>query len=168
MMAGAFHNSYAQPHRQGYSLVELLVVLAILGVLAAAIMPLGEALTRGQKERELRMALLEIRTALDEHKRLADKGYIKPGATESGYPANLQSLALGLPDGRPGYEGQTVYLLRRIPRDPFAAINLPAEATWRLRSYASPPERPAPGADVFDITSSSDERATDGSYYREW
>jgi general secretion pathway protein G len=152
----------------GYTLVELLVVMAILGILAAAVMPLGEALMRAQQERQLRLALANIRQAIDEFKRAADKGHIRANASEAGYPRSLQSLVSGVTDTRQGSSGQTMYFLRQLPRDPFAAPDLPAEATWRVRSYASPPDRPALGADVFDVSSSSDGVAMDGSLLREW
>ena len=42
------------PRASGFTMIELLVVMAVLGVLAAAVMPLGEALLQAQKERDLR------------------------------------------------------------------------------------------------------------------
>lgn len=74
----------------------------------------------------------------------------------------------GVPDARSTGVPRQVYLLRRIPRDPFADPGLPAEQTWRLRSYASPPDKPAPGIDVFDVRSSSDALALDGTAYASW
>jgi general secretion pathway protein G len=153
---------------RGFTIIELLVVMATLGVLAAAIMPLGEALLRAQKERDLKQALWEIRGAIDEYKRAADRGSIKALQVDSGYPPSLKALVEGVVDGRPTASGQSLYFLRQIPRDPFAAPDLPAEQTWRLRSYASPPEKPAPGSDVFDIRSSSEEVAMDGTPYAKW
>lgn len=153
---------------KGFTLIELLVVMAVLGILAVAIMPLGEALRVAQMERDLRSGLWEIRAALDEHKRYANQGWISPGPTGSGYPASLTQLVQGVEDGRPNSSGQKVYFLRRIPRDPFADPSLPAEATWRLRSYASPPDDPQPGADVFDVRSVSDAQALDGTVYGSW
>lgn len=154
-------------HR-GFTLIELLVVMGILGILAAAIMPLGESLVTAQKERELRRALWQIRDAIDEHKRSVDQGEIARDGTGSGYPPTLQALALGVNDVRMPGSRQQVYFLRQIPRDPFADPALPAEQTWRLRSYASTPERPEPGADVFDVRSSSDALALDGTSYASW
>lgn len=153
---------------KGFTIVELLVVMAVLGVLAAAIMPLGEALLKAQKERDLKQALWEIRSAIDDYKRAADRSALKLTVGESGYPPSLKALEAGVTDGRPAALGQSLYFLRQIPRDPFAPPELPAEATWRLRSYASPPDRPAPGADVFDIRSSSDGVAMDGTPYAKW
>jgi general secretion pathway protein G len=153
---------------RGFTLIELLVVMAVLGILAAAVMPLGEAMVQAQKERDLRAALWEIRSAIDEHKRLADKGFIAAGPAGSGYPASLGVLVAGVDDMRPGGTGRKLYFLRRVPRDPFAPASLPPEATWRLRSYASPPDDPKPGADVFDLRSWSDALGMDGTPHASW
>jgi general secretion pathway protein G len=153
--------------RKGFTIIELLVVMAVLGVLAAAIMPLGEALLKAQKERDLKQALWEIRGAIDDYKRAADRGALKLAVGESGYPSSLKALESGVADSR-STAGQSLYFLRQIPRDPFAPPELAAEATWRLRSYASPPDKPTPGADVFDIRSSSDDIAMDGTPYAKW
>lgn len=152
----------------GFTIVELLVVMAILGVLAAAIMPLGETLITAQKERELRLALREIRGAIDDYKRASDRGAIATAAGAYGYPSTLKVLVEGTPDTRPQGKGQMQFFLRQIPRDPFADPHLPAEQTWNLRSYASPPNKPTPGSDVYDVHSSSNAKGLDGSTYATW
>ena len=151
----------------GFTMIELLVVMAILGILAAAILPLGESLVTSRKERELRQALWEIRGALDEYKRAADKGMIAK-TTDSGYPPDLRVLVDGVADQRTGRSSSRLYFLRQLPSDPFADPTLPAAATWRLRSYASTPAEPAAGLDVFDIHSSSGAMALDGTPYAKW
>jgi general secretion pathway protein G len=152
----------------GFTIVELLVVMAILGVLAVAVMPLGETLVVAQKERELHGALSEIRRSLDEYKRAADKGDIVVGTGASGYPSSLRQLVEGVPDARSQTPGGRHFFLRRVPRDPFADPALSPELTWRLRSYASSAERPEAGVDVYDIRSSSDGVGLDGTPYAEW
>lgn len=156
----------------GFSLVELLAVLAILGTLAAAIMPLGETMLAAQRERELRHALWEIRAALDDYRQTAQTLGLSAGASgapgASGYPPSLKALVEGLPDPRPEARGQRIPFLRSIPRDPFADPALPPEATWRLRSHASPVDRPEPGADVFDVKSTSQAEGLDGSRHDSW
>lgn len=149
-------------------MIELLVVMAILGILAAAVMPLGETLIVARKERALRQALQDIRGAIDEYKRAVDRGAILLSASDSGYPPNLQTLVDGVTDARTQARGQKLYFLRQIPRDPFADPLLPAAQTWRLRSYASPANQPEPGIDVYDVHSSSDAKALDGSSYAKW
>lgn len=165
----------------GFTLVELLAVMAILGILAAAVMPLGQTLVVARKEQELRRALQEIRSALDDYKRAMDQEPVSPvsafgggttgnpNRTASGYPPDLNTLVQGvLVNTRSSSQAQKLYFLRAIPRDPFADPALPAAQTWALRSYASPPDRPEPGADVYDIHSQSKGVALDGSLYAQW
>lgn len=159
---------------RGFTLVELLVVLAILGVLAGLVMPLGHTLLVAQKERELRLALQEIRSAIDAYKKASDRslGQATQGAaslsTASGYPPTLQALVDGVNDNSAPTGGRMVYFLRKVPRDPFADATVPAELTWKLRSYASSATHPEPGADVYDVHSSSTAQALDGSWYAQW
>lgn len=153
---------------RGFTMIELLVVMAILGILAAAVMPLGETLLKAQRERELRQALWEIRGAIDDYKRAMNTSSVPLPLGASGYPASLQVLVDGVPDPRTNAGGQTLYFLRRLPRDPMADPALPAEQTWRLRSYASSPTEPRPGADVYDVSSSSDALSLDGTPYSKW
>jgi general secretion pathway protein G len=150
--------------RRGYTLVELLAVLAILSVLAMGAAPLAELATQRQKEQALRDALWQIRGALDAYKRAVDAGQIPRSAGASGYPPSLAALV----EGTRGPQGQLLYFLRRVPRDPFAPAEQPAEATWVLRSYESPPDAPKPGADVYDVMSRSDRIGSNGVPLKDW
>lgn len=151
---------------RGYTLVELLVVLAVLGVLAGLVMPLAEMQLQREREAELRRALWEIRDAIDTYRKAVEAGGVALAPGESGYPPSLQALVAGLPDAR--VPGQRLVFLRRVPRDPFADPALPAEQTWALRSYASPAEQPAPGADVYDVASRSTRNGLNGQPLRSW
>jgi general secretion pathway protein G len=153
---------------RGFTLIELVITVAIVGLLASAAMPLAQLVAKREKEAELRVALRDIRDALDAYRKASQTGHIKQELGASGYPPDLQSLYIGVEDE--GSENRiNMYFLRRIPRDPFFSDgSVPAEQTWGLRSYQSPPEDPQPGDDVFDVHSLSSGVGLNGVPYREW
>lgn len=152
----------------GFSLIELMVTLAILALLASVAVPFAQLVQQRHKETQLREALRQIRTALDAYKQSVKEGRIESPADASGYPPNLDVLWQGVPD-KTKPDASRIYILRRLPRDPFFpdSAAMPA-STWGLRSYASPPDAPAQGRDVFDVYSLSPATGLDGVPYREW
>lgn len=151
----------------GFTLIEMIVVVLIVGILASAAMPLAALHQRRQQEQELRANLRTLRIALDAYRKAWDEGRIQRKEGESGYPPNLTILVEGVPDARHP-SSKRIYFLRRLPRDPLASPELTAEESWGLRSYESPPSNPQPGVDVFDVYSRAAGRGIDGIPYREW
>jgi general secretion pathway protein G len=144
------------------------ITVAVVSLLASAAVPVAEHTVRRMKEQELHRALRQIRDALDAHKQAADEGRIAKGVGESGYPKRLEELAAGVED-RKSLKRAKIYFLRRVPRDPFHAdAAAPAAETWGKRSYASPPDDPREGDDVFDVHSLSEATGLDGRPYRTW
>ena len=156
-----------RPRPKGFSLVELLAVVAIMSILATIGLPLMELSQRRTQEEDLRRSLREIRTALDQYKRLVDTGRIAQPAGGSGYPPNLEVLVDGVDDAQ-SPKAAKLYLMRRLARDPLAPADQPAARTWALRSYASPPDDPQPGVDVFDVRSMSTAVGLNGVPYAQW
>lgn len=153
---------------KGFTLIELVITVAIIAVLASVALPLNELVAQRAKEQDLRRALREIRDAIDTHKQASDEGRIVKRVGESGYPKRLENLAAGVEDQKSPRK-ERIYFLRRIPRDPLAADpNLVPADTWGKRSYASPPDEPLPGDDVFDVYSLSPATGINGRPYREW
>ncbi len=144
------------------------MVVAIMGILASAAMPLGEMVVRREKERELRTALRQIRAAIDVYKQAADDGKIEKKADETGYPRRLEDLDLGL-DNVKDPDKKKIFFMRRLPRDPmFADPDVPAAETWGKRSYASAPDSPEEGDDVYDVYSLSEKVGLNGIPYNQW
>jgi len=146
---------------KGFSLIELMITLTILALLASVALPLAEVTVQRNKEQDLRVALRELRGAIDAYKRAGDEGRIERPADTSGYPPTLAALADGVKD-KTKTDDTKIYFLRRVPVDP-----LTGEA-FGLRSYASPASAPKEGKDVYDIFSRSEQTGLNGVPYREW
>lgn len=137
------------------------MVCALLAILAAVALPTARFMVRREREAELRLALRQMRNAIDEHKRLADQGMIQIELGTEGYPAELETLVEGV-----SIVGQTTKrrFLRRIPVDPMTG-----QVEWGMRSYQDEPDSWSWGGEnVYDVYSLSEATALDGTKYKDW
>ena len=152
----------------GFTLIELVVTVALVAILATVAVPLGTLSVQRLREGELRSDLRQIRAALDAYKHASDSGRIARRADGSGYPPTLELLETGVDDAKSPVKAK-IYFLRRLPRDPFYSDpSTPAAATWGKRAYASAPDMPAEGEDVFDVYSRSERMGLNGIALRDW
>ena len=152
----------------GFTLIELVITVAIVAILASVAMPLNELVVQRSKEQDFRRALREIREAIDVYKQASDEGRIQKRVGESGYPRKLADLVEGAEDQK-SPKKERIYFLRRLPRDPLATEpDIAAADTWGKRSYASPPDEPKDGDDVFDVFTLAPGKGINGRPYREW
>ena len=150
----------------GYTFVELLVVATIVLILASAIMPLARVTAARSREAELRRALREIRTAIDKYKDAADLGQIGQLEIKVGsenYPPDLQTLVDGVTAANDA-TGRKLKYLRHIPIDPMTR-----GTEWGMRSYQDKPDATRGGGqNVFDVYTTFDGKALDGTKYKDW
>jgi general secretion pathway protein G len=132
---------------RGFTLLELLVVMTIIGILAAIGVPALRDSPKRAREATLRGDLFTFRSVIDQYK--GDKG---------NYPVDLAVLV------KDGY-------MRKIPNDPMTK-GTDWVLTMEEPSEDSPPPSddpngpPAPG--IIDVHSASKEKALDGTLYSEW
>ncbi len=162
------HQVLAQGAVRGFTLIELVITVAIVALLATAAFPMADLAVQRDHERELQRALRQIRDAIDGYKQASDEGRMIKSVGASGYPKRLEELVDGV-DDRKSAKREKIYFLRRIPRDPFNAdTTLAPSATWGKRSYASAPDDPREGDDVYDVYSLAPGKGINGRPYREW
>jgi general secretion pathway protein G len=153
----------------GFTLLEIIIVIIILSVLTGAAIPMVRNTVRRERESDLRLALRQLRQAIDRYKLYHDQsnGTAIPieWKTQSGYPKELKLLVDGFtPANVVGTSDARVRFLRRLPIDPMTG-----STDWGLRSYKDKPDSTSWGGDdVFDVYSKSDAEALNGTKYKDW
>ena len=144
---------------RGLTLVELIVAFTIIGIMAAAAVPIVRVRIKREKEIELRRDLWEMRDAIDRYKDAADRGAFQTKVDSLGYPPDLQTLVDGV-----DVQGKKLRFLRRIPVDPMTG-----DSDWGLRSNQDDPDSTSwGGQNVFDVYTKSEGTALDGTKYNTW
>ena len=149
----------------GFTYIELIIASFILAILAAAIVPVAEVTAKRAKEVELRRNLRTLRDAIDNYKQSVDLGLI--GGTDvelgsEGYPPDLETLVEGV--NQVGALDKKLKFLRRVPIDPMMHTT-----EWGFRSYQDEPDSRFWGRqNVYDVFTTSNETALDGTSYRDW
>ncbi len=162
------------------TLLELMVTLAIIFVLASIALPLSKMNVKRGREVELRQQLRMMRQAIDAFHRdwhrvgpqllgdLCKENQLtcKEVSSDFGYPVSLEALLEVKLSG----EKATVSdldvrrYLRKVPVDPMTQ-----SSEWGLRCYRDDPDSSSwCGDDVFDVYTSSEETALDGTPYQDW
>lgn len=126
--------------RKGYTLIEMIIVMAIISVLVAIAVPMYQKSITRTKESLLKNNLFTMRTVIDEYTFDKQKA-----------PQTLQDLV------DQGY-------LRNVPLDPMTGNN----QSWRviMEDAVSSVDQTAPG--IYDVRSGSDKKSLEGTVYSEW
>jgi general secretion pathway protein G len=146
----------------GFTLAELVMVAAVLTILATATLPVAKFTAKRSKEADLKLALREMRSAIDEYKRYSDAGLIPVDLGTEGYPKKMEVLVEGVQ--LVGQVDKKLKLLRRIPIDPMTGKD-----EWGFRSYQDAWDTTSWGGEnIYDVYSLSKGTGLNGVAYRKW
>jgi len=126
--------------QRGFTLIELMVVMAIISVLLAIALPIYQKSITRAKESVLRNNLFTLRSMIDEYTIDKQKA-----------PESLSDLVTE------GY-------LRQIPQDPMTG----SDGTWRIVMEDTPVGGSSNPPGIFDVHSGSDKTSLEGTPYSEW
>jgi general secretion pathway protein G len=165
IFAGESRKMSGRKIEAGFTLLELIITLAIIAVLVGGTVPVARNMIKREKEMELRRNLREIRKAIDAYKVFCDSGQVSPldkKVDDECYPPTLEILVEGIRP--PNKVDEIRRFLRHIPNDPFLG-----QPDWGLRSVQDEPDSAAwGGQNVFDVYSKAPGTALDGSKYSDW
>ncbi|MCK5003795.1 MAG: type II secretion system protein [Candidatus Aminicenantes bacterium] len=151
-------------NRHGFTIIELIVVIAIISTLAVIAIPMVETSVKRERELVFRRSLREIRTAIDDYHTFVIKNKIKYDEDSYGYPEDLEILVKGIEYRDAKNKAKIRRFLRKIPTDPMTGTN-----EWGQRSYQDKRNSTHWGGEnVWDIYSKSERKGLDGSYYKDW
>jgi general secretion pathway protein G len=186
------------PAAAGLTLIELILACAILAILSAAAVPLAKVTVQRAKEKELHLALREMRTAIDRYKDDADKNRIRTEVGSENYPPDMETLVSGVnvvvqAGAVPGAISAATLATQSSgsasqAAGPSAASSsvsqtptkvrylrkipidpMTGKADWGLRSVQDDADSDSwGGQDVFDVYSKSEGTALDGTKYKDW
>lgn len=164
------NSSSKQRREHGFTLLEMILTLAILSIMVGAAVPLTRNKIKHAREEELRHNLREIRIAIDRFRQECnqfspletDRFERIQGPVPLCYPTKLEYLVEGMKTQ--GLGDVTLRYLRRIPRDPMTN-----STEWGMHSLNDDPNSDGwDGKHVFDVFTKSTETALNGTKYREW
>jgi len=156
--------THKKPGRPGFTIIELIIVIAIISTLAVIAIPMVETSVKREREIVLKRSLREIRTALDDYHDFVIKNKIEHDEDSYGYPENLEILVEGIEYRDTKNKPRIKRFLRRIPSDPMTG-----SAEWGLRSYQDKRDSSHWGGEnIWDVYSKSPKKALNGSYYKDW
>ena len=125
---------------RGFTLIELIIVIAIMGILMSVAIPLYQGHLRRANEAVLKEDLYNLRNAIDQYTQDKAKA-----------PQDLNDVVTA------GY-------LRVLPKDPFTNSN----TTWQVvqEDVMQSVDQTQPG--ISDVHSGSNQTSTEGTAYSSW